>query len=257
MQSEAPIKLIALDIDGTLVPEHTNNLSPKLIAALSEAKKQVIVTLVSARAQRDQQIIIDALGLQDGYHVLENGTKVLNPNGEIEYSLYLTAQEVLEIQKTAQPTCDSIGFCVDGNWVQECSSSQLHSVSTMSILIHKDRVDSLVSDINKLQFSHCVTVGNHWSDPSLAVLLMSHKNASKGGGLQYVQQRLGISRDETIAVGDGASDVPMMQHARIAVAMGNAEQKAKSSATEIVSSVQDDGVVEVLEKYILGSENHF
>ncbi len=95
-----------------------------------------------------------------------------------------------------------------------------------------------------------ITIANHWSDPSLAVILVSHKDASKGGGLRALQRILGISPSETIAVGDGASDVSMMAYAAVKVAMGNAEEPLKKVATHIVAPVSEDGVVEVIQRFI-------
>jgi hypothetical protein len=62
---------------------------------------------------------------------------------------------------------------------------------------------------------------------------------------------LGITPEETIAVGDGASDVPMMEYAGVKVAMGNAEDKLKRVATHVVASVSEDGVAEVISTFIL------
>jgi len=50
-------KLLALDIDGTLVKEHTNEVSQVVRDAITAAKEKVVVALVSARARADQQII--------------------------------------------------------------------------------------------------------------------------------------------------------------------------------------------------------
>lgn len=76
-------KLLALDIDGTVVKEHTNTPTPKVIDAIRKANAKVHVTMVSARAWKDQKIIIDLLHLKDFYHVVENGTKVINPLGKL------------------------------------------------------------------------------------------------------------------------------------------------------------------------------
>jgi HAD superfamily hydrolase (TIGR01484 family) len=244
-------KLLALDIDGTLVPEHTNDISEKVKQAINQAKEKMTVALVSARARADQQIIIDALGLKNRYHVIENGTKVLNPQGEIEYTLYLPHDEVAQIQNIAGSLCESIGFCIDGKWLQTHPETEEDIVTTLSLIAPRELAEQIPTLIAKEKLTYSITVGNHWSDSNLAVVLISHKDASKGGGLRYLQKILGITPDETIAVGDGASDVPMMQHAAVKVAMGNAEDKLKLVVTDIVSSVTDDGVTDVVNKYIL------
>ncbi len=52
-------------------------------------------------------------------------------------------------------------------------------------------------------------------------------------------------------MGDGASDVPTMKYARLKVAMGNAEPELRSIANYIASPVSKDGLVDVINKFIL------
>lgn len=246
-------RLLALDIDGTLVREHTNDVSPVVIDALKKAQEKVTVVLVSARARKDQQIVMDLLNLNPGYHVIENGTRVINSDGELEYTKYLPFSEIQAIQNLTQTLCQSIGYCVDGAWLPQHPESIEDSVTTLSLIASSDVAETIPELLKQLTQTYSVTVGNHWSDASLSVVLISHKDASKGGGLRYVQQKLGISPEETIAVGDGASDVPMMQYAALKIAMGNAESKLKKIATHTVAPVAEDGVVEVINTFILNT----
>ena len=244
-------KLLALDIDGTLVPEHTNELSDSLKNSINAVKDDITIAIVSARARKDQQLIIDALGLNSRYHVSENGTRVIRPDGELEYTLFLPFSEVQEIRQLTENLCESIGYCVEGNWLQTHPETSDDCITTLSLIPQKESAEQIAKLITSLSTKYALTVANHWSDPKLAVILISHKDASKGGGLRALQKILKIKPEETIAVGDGASDVPMMEYAAIKVAMGNAEEKLKKVATHIVATVTEDGVVEVINTFIL------
>ena len=244
-------KLLALDIDGTIVKEHTNEISTTVLNAIQAAKEKITIALVSARAKNDQEIIVKLLGLENHYHVIENGTKVMNPNGELEYTKYLPNSEVKIIYSLTRNICESIGYCIDGKWSQQPPNATGDSVTTLSLIARKDKAEDIPSLLDKMHTTYSLTIGNHWNDSALSVALISHKEASKGGGLRYIQQKLGISVDETIAVGDGASDVPMMKYASVKVAMGNAEDKLKKIATHTVSSVSEDGVADVISQFIL------
>ena len=68
--------------------------------------------------------------------------------------------------------------------------------------------------------------------------------------MHFIQQELGISPEETIAVGDGATDISMFEYAAVKVAIGNAEDQVKAKANYIAPSVQDDGIIDVINKYI-------
>lgn len=242
-------KLLALDIDGTLVKEHTNEISPAVKTALRKAQEIATIVLVSARAWKDQKIILDDLQLPPTYHVIENGTKVINPQGEIEYTKHIPSEEVKVIRELTQDLCQSIGLCIEGKWLPE-STSSADIVTTLSLIAEREKAEQIPALLQQLPHTYSVTVGNHWSEPTWGVALISHKDASKGGGLRYIQEKLTILPEETIAVGDGASDVPMMKYAGIKVAMGNAEQKMKDVATYIAPSVSDDGISDVVERFL-------
>lgn len=245
-------KLLALDIDGTVAKEHTNLISPKVIRAIQQAKEKVHVSLVSARARKDQEEIVKILRLEKSYHVLENGTKVINPQGKLEYNKHIPTTEVQQIINLTSDYFDDIGFCIDSRWTKDYQNPQKEIVSVLSLISKsREKAELIPNELKKLNTLYSVTVGNHWKDPSWAVTLISHKDASKGKGLNYIQKKLVISPKETIAIGDGASDIPVMEFAKEKVAMGNAEEKLKIYANYIAPSIKDDGVVEVINKFLL------
>lgn len=245
-------KLLALDIDGTVVKEHTNTPAPSVVKAIQQAKKRISISLVSARAWKEQKIIVDLLGLESSYHVLENGTKVINPDRKLEYNKHIPAIEVQQILDASYGLFDEVGFCIDNRWMKEYANPEKEIVTTLSLVSQsRQKADKIPHALNKLPKKYSVTVGAHWENQNWAVTLISHKDTSKGAGLRYIQKKLGIRPKETIAVGDGASDVPIMKYAKIKVAMGNAEPELKRIATYIAPSVSEDGLVDVIKKFIL------
>jgi hypothetical protein len=78
-----------------------------------------------------------------------------------------------------------------------------------------------------------------------------HINSSgidKGSGFSKIMNKLSILRDDVIAIGDSATDVPLFRVAKTSVALGNASEQVKSEATMIVSANAGDGVLEALDK---------
>ena len=73
---------------------------------------------------------------------------------------------------------------------------------------------------------------------------------SKGSGLQFVADRLGFTRDETIAFGDGENDLELMDWAGYSVAVENAHALVKSRADLICPSVDEEGVAQVIEAFL-------
>lgn len=244
-------KLLALDVDGTVVKDHTNTPSKQVIEAIRRANEKINICLISARAWKDQQLILNLLNLRDFYHVLENGTKVINPLGELEYSKHIPAKEVQQIIDITADLFDDIGFCIDSRWLKEYNNPKKEIVSTLSLIsFSRKKAEKIPKVLQKLPKKYSVTVGAHWSNPKWAVTLISNKGASKGAGLYYIQNKVKITKAETIAVGDGASDVPTMSYAGVKIAMGNAEPELKRIADYIAPTVSEDGLVEIINRFI-------
>jgi len=78
-----------------------------------------------------------------------------------------------------------------------------------------------------------------------------HINSSginKGTGFSKIMEKYSILRDDVIAIGDSATDIPLFQVAKTSIALGNASDLVKSNATMIVSANAGDGVIEALDK---------
>jgi len=77
----------------------------------------------------------------------------------------------------------------------------------------------------------------------------------KGSALSFLAGKLSIRREEVLAVGNSMSDEPMLRWAGFPVAMLNADSRLKEIAALVTKKSNDeDGVAEVIERYILGEE---
>lgn len=70
---------------------------------------------------------------------------------------------------------------------------------------------------------------------------------SKWSGIQHVARGWGIADDEVCAVGDDVNDIPMIQAAALGVAMGNALPEVKAAADRIAPTNDEDGLVQVVQ----------
>lgn len=88
------------------------------------------------------------------------------------------------------------------------------------------------------------------SSPRAVEILMP--GVSKAGGLARVAQGLGVTSQETLAIGDGDNDIEMLQWAGLGIAMGNGMPGVKAVADWIAPPVEDDGVAVALRHFVLG-----
>jgi Cof subfamily protein (haloacid dehalogenase superfamily) len=85
-------------------------------------------------------------------------------------------------------------------------------------------------------------------------LELTHIDATKGNALRQLGSMLGVKREEIIAIGDSFNDVTMIEYAGLGVAMGNAPDKVKALARYVTKGNDEDGVAEVVERFILKGE---
>lgn len=97
----------------------------------------------------------------------------------------------------------------------------------------------------KLLFEENISV--ELSDSQYAYHINS-PGIDKGSGFTKIMEKLSISRDDVIAIGDSATDVPLFKVAKTSIALGNASDQVKSEATMVVSAKAGDGVLEALDK---------
>lgn len=76
-------------------------------------------------------------------------------------------------------------------------------------------------------------------------------SVSKADTLDVVLPLIGVSRENTVCCGDGYNDISMIKYAGVGVAMANAKQEVKEAADFVTLSNDEDGLVQVVEKFIL------
>ena len=77
---------------------------------------------------------------------------------------------------------------------------------------------------------------------------------NKGQGLKVLADRLGITMDEVMAIGDGINDLPMMQAVGIPVAMGNAMPEVRAEARFVTRSNLQSGVAAAVRALCFGEQ---
>jgi Cof subfamily protein (haloacid dehalogenase superfamily) len=75
-------------------------------------------------------------------------------------------------------------------------------------------------------------------------------DVNKASGLAFLADRLGFSREGTVALGDGENDVELVQWAGFGVAVANAHERVLAAADLVCPSDEEEGVAQVIEAYL-------
>lgn len=251
-------KALMLDIDGTVVPYDYKALPSERVAkAVKDAQQYLSVSLVTGRGYNFVEPIFKKFGMHSGFTVLNNGSQVMDlSTKKLLYDQTIDirdAEEIIDILDEAGALfylkqerleeSNNRGYFNKGDLIHRpymFFTEELFSLEDVEDLLHK------LSHLSNITLHK----GRHKS-PDKYHINISHAQATKLHGVNIIREHLGITKEEIIACGDGYNDFPLLMAAGLKVAMGNAVAELKEIADVIAPSVQDDGVAEIINRYIL------
>lgn len=268
------IRLIALDLDGTLLTSR-KTVSEKNKKALKEAADRGIqVVLATGRTINSIQAVIQELPFIR-YAVLENGALVQDlSTGEIIRNVPLPKgkmTELLRLSKEKGFYCDCFidgegvsarglkGFLKEvplDEYTRDLITKSRREVDNFPELVaeHEGRIDKANlmfrtkeqrQEIAELIGRDREVIGTN----SLGVNVeVNHKDAIKGRGVQALADFLHIPMDTVMAFGDSDNDLSMIEMAGAGIAMGNAGDDIKAAARYITKPNDEDGVAAMVER---------
>lgn len=264
-------KLIALDIDGTLVTnqQQITNRTWQILQQVKESGIQII--LVTGRHHMMARSVYKTLNL-DTPIICANGAYIYSVKKEeiIEGSCLSSAQKFQLLPLIEKFNFDVIAYFTDGIGYQPdnhlvlnaknyfdnhstemtpnfCEYPQLNQLLTIEKdlwkidLIHKNElaVDAFIEEITT---EHAIEF--HRTSKN-GIEIMNQKN-SKGIRLTNWVVSQGFCMSEVIAFGDNQNDISMLTQVGLSVAMGNATESVKQSSHMITKTNEEDGIAEVL-----------
>lgn len=264
------IKLIVSDIDGTLLPEGTDQINPRLFEAIRELKKKGIVFAAASGRQYNSMLHVMEPVKDDIIFVAENGTNIVQ-NGKSIYSSYIDpslAEEAVRYMKTI-PDCEVtvstpemmhlensnpelVALLTEGyrNNVAVVEDVLPYCSHTSKMAIYCGKGSGPVAEDLIQRFGDRLNVaiaGSIWVD-------LIHKDADKGYALNYLQNMLNITKEETMAFGDNCNDIGMLKQAGESYAVANAHPQLKQVAKHEALSYKEDGVLKVLLEVLENNE---
>lgn len=266
-----PPRLVALDVDGTLVGPD-GSVSDEVHAAIARATEAgLLVGLATGRMALGVADLIGGSALS-GPHVLHNGAEVRH-EGELLVS-WPVAPAALDAALDACAAHDVYleVYVADGYLVNRLDERarphwELLGHDPLGSVRHASDVDAPVAKVTAAVFdrSEVPAVVGLLSDaglragaagspatPEIAYVNGTHPDADKGSALREAATRLGVDLRATVAVGDAHNDLPLLAAAGTAIAMGQAEQEVRAAAHLLAPDVTADGAAVALDAAVRG-----
>ncbi len=266
-------RLVALDIDGTILKwvEGSGTTREEISPTVKESVHRVLaagahVVLASGRSPHGMTNVADLLELHGPgrdrlWIVASNGAVVFRyPPLDVVHEETFDARPAVEAILDRHPTAlvaveeRGVGYRVNSHFpdgelsgdmiVTEIDELLAVEVSRVIIRDPESTADEFVALAEELglQGTNYVVGWTAWLD-------LAPVGVSKASGLEYVAKQLGISSDDTLALGDGRNDVEMFEWAHRGVAMGQAIEEVLAKADAVTGSVYEDGVATELDRW--------
>lgn len=263
-------KALVLDIDGTLT-NSKKEITPATKAALQALMmRDGKVILASGRPTPGMRRYEKELELEKygGYLLSYNGARVVNcVTGEVVCQRLLPLTILPGLYQFAEENCcglltylgDEIisAFPPDSYVETEARINGLpvrpveHFLKFVDFDINKCLMTAAPEKAEQierlLQEKYDGIVSVYRSEPFFIEIMP--RGVDKASSLELMLPAIGVTREDTVCCGDGFNDISMIRYAGVGVAMGNAQQAVKDVADYITATNDEDGLIEVIQKF--------
>lgn len=281
-----PYKILALDLDGTLLNEQ-NSISPRDAQAVRRAQENgVQIVLCTGRNVCEVRAFSEQLLAPPDWLVTSSGAAVQTPDdSEPQFFSGLSramCEDILAL-------CDDFGtdpcfyttqslyygrafrsllrrmeqngriimdetaegyFYLDSRaeWERVLETETL-PVAKVVLYPSHDISDLLLywlTDMGHFELAPSVMFGGELHD-----IEINRRGVNKGQSLRWLAKRLGCTMENVVAIGDSDNDLTMLRAAGLGIAMGNAAKNVRLTADAVTASNAECGVAQAVERYIL------
>ncbi len=266
MSSLGPVRLVATDLDGTVI-RHDGTVSGRTVAALAAVEDAGLpVVFVTGRPPRWMAAVVEATGHR-GVAVCANGALVYDLHAEVVLDRFLLEPTLaLGVVGRLRERLPAVAFAVERHesyaheerYRMRWESADVQTVPTAEDLLTEPIAKLLARDetstgdsmlaVAREVLGDLVSVTH--SNPRDCLLEISAPGVTKASTLALLAGRLGIGPAQVLAFGDQPNDLPMLAWAGAAYAMGGSHPEVLAAVARRTGSVDEDGVAVVLEQLL-------
>lgn len=262
--------MLVLDMDDTLLTDDhkISDLNKKVL--LEAQAKGVYVVLASGRPTSAMTSYAKELelDLNDSYIISFNGAIISQAkDDQILFEQKLTVKQIHDLYDYSVKTKTHIITYLDDEIISETDSEYIEVEKEITGMAHR-KVASFKDYIDRPAVK-CILLENPAylklvendlikAMPHLSVsmskpffLEAAQQGIDKAASLKLLAEKLNIHQSEIIAIGNAGNDLTMIEYAGLGVWVDNVTPELRDKADLIVASNNNDGVAEVVQKYIL------
>jgi 5-amino-6-(5-phospho-D-ribitylamino)uracil phosphatase len=245
-KNDIQIKLVALDMDGTLLNKKGLVSDGNRSAIQAAKEKGIFVVLSTGRSIITSREHADALEL-NSYLVTVNGSEIWDPKRELVERNLVKSDLIEWMWQLSQQHKTQFWASSTGRVWHNEMPEDIHTQEWMKFgfTIDDDATRAII--LEELNSKGEFEISNS----SLKNIEVNSAGINKARGLKTVCSRLGIEMKNVMAVGDSLNDLAMIKEAGLGVAMGNAQDIVKEEANWVTSSNEEDGVAKAIHKWVL------
>ena len=275
------IRLLAVDIDGTLLDPNFE-ISAANLAALRRAHESGIeIILVTGRRHAFAFPIAEKLGFYDQLWLISsNGAITRSYTGETFHRDLLPATTAMRLAQAMLPFRGNLVVTFDqetkGALVLEHTREMAGSIQrwlekNMEFIdfvvpieraLNRDPVQAMFcGGVKRMQEAEGALLASdlkpdvtvlktEYQHRDLCIMDVLNRDCSKGHALKRWAQFRGLESTEVMAIGDNYNDVEMLEFAGVPVVMGNASDELKQNGWHVTLPNSEDGVAAAVDKYI-------
>ena len=272
------VKLIALDMDGTLLNEHGVLAEESKEALLKAMEQGVHVVIATGRVfSALPQDVVNVPGIE--YAITSNGANIIRlEDRETIYSNLIDGSKLDSImdiledetimkevfydhQVFAQKSClehlEDYGIRTEKSQRYTLTTRQPVESALALILENRDKLENInllfgSEERRQEVWKRLDAVEGITACSSMPYNLeIGGATTSKASALDALGEILGVKKEQIMACGDSSNDAAMLRHAGISIAMGNAEDEVKAEAMMVTKTNAEHGVAYAIHKLVL------
>lgn len=263
------IKLVVSDVDGTLVPDGSFDIDPRIFDVINELDKMGIMFVVASGRQYASLRKLFAPVADKVMYITDNGGFIRDKNGdtwqknpmdrELVNALVCDAEKLsgINVMLCGQDfayVSDEESYVY--KWLRDSYKYNLKSPKDLTqidddivkvSIYHPDDAEAVVKEwfYDKWKSeTRIASAGPMWMD-------CIRDDINKGVSLKYIMKKLNVKRDEVMVFGDNINDLEMLALADESYAIGSARDEVKQKAKYVADTMKNQGVIKAIQEKIL------